>query len=27
LILIEETNLPTDLDADQLASLRPIIKK
>jgi hypothetical protein len=27
LILIEETNLPSDLDADQLASLRPIIKK
>ena len=27
LILIEESNLPSDLDADQLASLRPILKK
>jgi hypothetical protein len=27
LVLLEETNLPSDLDADQLASLKPIIKK
>lgn len=27
LILIEEGNLPSDLDADQLASLRPILKR